>query len=353
MTNFLQNAIKPTGIGAVKPVAPKKATPVAPVAPKIAPKPVGAKPIAPKPITPAPVEDKEETVTPIKPPTAAPAPKAAPAPAPKNLGIKPLAAPKMAAPKVKDIVNKPVEEVTEEEVKASVEEEVVPFTKAVEIVEPVKETAVETEKAKEEEKEEVKVEEKEEKKTTKKTTRKTSKKAKEETDEETEFVPELMPQRCDRDYNEVMSETVIYSAGEEWEQQCREIDEQIKAIQITPDMNTATLKQATAELSQLRDTLYLEASTAKTIMESVESKISIVKQLNAKGSSPDERKLNSIKACMYHKVNDITVNLFELEDVARAKHNFYDSVMKQIEYKSKALITMNGGLKLEKDMLGA
>lgn len=341
--NFLKpNMIKP--VQGIKPVAPKATQQVPPIVPKAAPVVPGVKPIspiAPKAMPKAPAKQTEENTTET---TTVVAPK-------------PMVAPKIVTEnKIKDIVNKP-EEVVEEKVTDEVTEATEENTK-----EQVKEVSETVEKAKEIKEEETVKETKEketknneEKQVTTKTTRKSSrssKSTKQEVENE-EFIPELMPKRCERDYNEVISETVIYSAGEEWEMQCKEIDEQLRAIQITPDMNAATMKQATAELSQLRDMLYLEANTAKTIMESIESKITIVKQLNAKGSSPDERKLNSIKACMYHKVDDMTVNLFELEDVARAKHNFYESVMKQIEYKSKALITMNGGLKLEKDIMGA
>lgn len=217
--------------------------------------------------------------------------------------------------------------------------------------EEVKDKPVVVVETKEEVKEEVKEEKKEEtpKETKKKTTRRSTKK-KEET--ETEFVPEEIPTKNAEEYNEIIASTIIYSAGADWDKQVSELNEQLKSIVIEPDMNTATMKQAMSDLVKLKDVIFSEYTLSKTILEAAERKIDLVKGLNAKGSSADERKLNSLKACVEYKEGDLTINLFELFDVASVKFNFYESLMKQIDFKAKSLITMNGALKLEKEALG-
>jgi hypothetical protein len=166
------------------------------------------------------------------------------------------------------------------------------------------------------------------------------------------YIPEQIPQRTQIPYEEVLSAIIISSAGSDWDMQVAELTQTLKAISIEPDMNTATMKHAMADLVSLKDTIFHEFTLSKTILEATERKIDMVKALNAKGTSSDERKLNSTKACMAHKEGSMTINLFELLDVAAAKHNFYSEFMKQIEFKAKSLITMNGALKLEKDALG-
>lgn len=168
--------------------------------------------------------------------------------------------------------------------------------------------------------------------------------------ETTEFTPTLLPQRSTVDYEELIANLVITSLGEEWDKMVEQIRMQLKSIQITPDMNSATMKQSTADLAALRDEIFYEATQAKTTFEGVLSKIDVVKGLNTKGSSPDERKLNGLRACVHYSENGYEINLYELLEVARVKHNFFSETMKQIEYKKNALITMNGALKLEKDL---
>lgn len=162
----------------------------------------------------------------------------------------------------------------------------------------------------------------------------------------------LLPERSKVEYEELIANLVISSLGEEWDKMVEEVRCKLKSIQITPDMNTATMKEASADLATLRDELFYDASQARTIFEGVVAKIDVVKGLNTKGSSPDERKLNGLKACVHYTENGYTVNLYELLEAARVKHNFYTDVMKQIDYKRGALITMNGALKIEKDTLG-
>ena len=162
----------------------------------------------------------------------------------------------------------------------------------------------------------------------------------------------LLPERSKVEYEELIANLVISSLGEEWDKMVEEVRCKLKSIQITPDMNTATMKEASADLATLRDELFYDASQARTIFEGIVSKIDVVKGLNTKGSSPDERKLNGLKACVHYTESGYTVNLYELLEAARVKHNFYTDVMKQIDYKRGALITMNGALKIEKDTLG-
>ena len=166
------------------------------------------------------------------------------------------------------------------------------------------------------------------------------------------YTPEKVPTRSEIPYEEVVAAIIISSAGAEWDKQVAELTAALKSIAIEPDMNTATMKHAMSELVTLKDTIWSEVNSSKTVLEAVKRKIDMVSILNAKGSSTDERKANALRACMKHTENDITINLYELLDVASAKYNFYSELMKQIDFKAKSLITMNGALKLEKDALG-
>lgn len=330
-----------------KPIAPQinkaKGTEAQPIKPQVQPKPQPIKPIA----TPG-----KTIPTPIK-----PAKTILPGGGLLNKTPKPVTPQQVEEVKEDKKEEKvtlsptPATETTKKEVKEKVTEEKLEVVEVKNLSVNGKELVDEKGEVKAEEVSKEKEEKEETPKGTKKKTAKRSTKKKEEAKEE-DFIPEEIPSKSGEEYNEIIASTIIYSAGADWDKQVAELTEQLKGIVIEPDMNTATMKQAMADLVGLKDTVFLEYTLSKSILEAAHRKIDLVKGLNAKGSSADERKLNSYKACAEHKEGDLTINLFELLDVASVKYNFYDSLMKQIDFKAKSLITMNGALKLEKDALG-
>lgn len=316
------------------------------------------KPIAPqinkeKAVTPPPVKPMAtvKQPAPIK-PIAKPTAKSPILPGGGLIKPAPIAAAKKEEPVAKEEVKE--EKVTLQPAPANETKEEAPKDKPVivakkeEAIKVDEDGKVEIKAEKIEVKEETKEEEVKETKP-KKTTR--NRKKAEPASTESDFVPEEIPSKSAEEYNDIIASSIIYSAGADWDKQVAELTEMLKAIVIEPDMNTATMKETMSDLVKLKDTIFSEYTLSKTILEAANRKIDVVKGLNAKGSSADERKLNSFKACVEHKEGDLTINLFELLDVATAKFNFYDSLMRQIDFKAKSLITMNGALKLEKDAL--
>lgn len=367
--SFLGKGIKP-GVAPVigKPAAPKPVIggikPVVGIKPGIKPaiKPV-TKEKENEEVTPVPVEAEENKIS--------IAPKAASAPSIKLPTVKaPSIKPVEEAEGIKEEVIEEKEEVTQEAVETAEETKEESIQETMEAVEEKHPREIAIEQAKKEELvygeytiEEwnamspqkrgsitrAKTKEAKAKREAGKTAGKEST-TKTQTKEPVEFVPTLLPQRSSVDYEELIANLVITSLGEEWDKMVDQVRVQLKSIQITPDMNSATMKQATADLAALRDEIYYEATQAKTTFEGVTSKIEVVKGLNTKGASAEERKLNGLRACVHYSEGGYDINLFELLEVARVKYNFYSETMKQIEYKKNALITMNGALKLEKDL---
>ena len=378
MAGFLGLNKKIAG-GAVKPVAPAKpsikpvVTGVKPsIKPVVAPIKTGVKPATIKP-TIKPVQ-KEEEVKPVEAAVETTAENTVESkiePVVVAQEVKPEETVSLTPVETSETVEETTEEVVEEI------EAIVETTETTEVVEATEETKEET---KEEVKSETKTdipqgyteeewnalspqkrgaitrkknqEEKKSKDTNKDSNNETNKEVKAQTKDQA-YIPEQIPQRSQIPYEEVLSAVIISSAGKEWDMQVAELTQALKAITIEPDMNSATMKYAMADLVALKDAIFHEYTLSKTVLEGTERKIDMVKTLNAKGSSSDERKLNSAKACIAYQEDGIAINLYELLDVASAKFNFYSELMKQIEFKAKSLITMNGALKLEKDALGS
>jgi hypothetical protein len=140
----------------------------------------------------------------------------------------------------------------------------------------------------------------------------------------------------------------------EWETFRNETSTRFNEIVISNDMTTTAIKSTLAELSSMKDSIWLEFNDTKTMFENLTAKepegiIERIKKISSKGSNPEERKLNATYAVMNYKdENGNVVNLYELLDEMRDRFNFLKSLMDGIAYKNSVLITMLGSLKLEK-----
>jgi hypothetical protein len=198
--------------------------------------------------------------------------------------------------------------------------------------------------------EEVKVTEQKTKK------KRTSKKKEEKVKEE---IAETEPKELVIPSTEVSFEEAINSIrsgfiDEQWEKFKAESKERINGIVIKNSMTTSMIKETLADLSEFRDSIWSEYADTKTLFENLSGKdpegvIERIKRMSVKGSNAEERKLNSVLAIINYKDKEgRAINLYEVLDESRERFNYLYSLMKQIEYKNSALVTMLGSIKSEK-----
>lgn len=215
------------------------------------------------------------------------------------------------------------------------------------------------EEIKEEEKETKNIEEekKEEPKETKKKTSSKKKTSKNKESNENKSNESIAPKEIpatEIDYAEAMVSIKSNFVDQEWETFREEIITQLNEINISSDMTPSALKETIANLSALKESIWVQYNDTKTAFEKLTAKepeglIERIKKLNASGSNSEERKINSILAVMNYKDGaGRNINLFELLDETRERYNFLKSVMDSTQYKTNVLITMLGSLKLEK-----
>jgi hypothetical protein len=290
----------------------------------------GVKPPAPKPIGG------------IKPPAPKPVGAAKPAPVmPKAPVAKKPTKPTVVTPEV-------IEEViTEPEV-----QEVDLGIEAAEPAQVVEETVVEettvAEVIKEEDIEEA-VQEEHKKKASRRNTKK-KEVAVEESAEETRTVS-IVPKVETQEIEDYMM-PVILPTLETWEDEKEEIETVIAELEITPDMNSATLRVLLSDLATAYSTINKKLTHYKTQYENLTGKdgiIECVKALYNHGKNAEERKLAATQACMnYTKPGEDTgVNLFEYEYMVRDRFYYYESKAKELDFKRQLLITFNGMLNIE------
>ena len=243
-----------------------------------------------------------------------------------------------------------IEEETEEE--AVVAEETVEEKDETE----VKAEEVKAEETKEEEKpkktrgrkpkktEEPKKENKEESKT----------EAKAETKESAEIdeVQEFIMPRTEVDFETALAEIVPQFESKEWNKQRTEIQDELNKVVIPIDPNNTTILELLSQLSQLRQKvnplfMHYKAEHENINMKEPEGLIERVKRVNMTGSNESVRRRNGVLACMSYKGKHGVINLYEMGEEIRRRYTFLRYTMENIDYQSRALITMSAALKLE------
>lgn len=193
-----------------------------------------------------------------------------------------------------------------------------------------------------------------EKKTVKTKSKSKAKKAEKAIDESSseEDNTEVIVPKTEGTYSEAVLAIKSTFVDEEWELFKKDTSDRLCEIQITSDMTPAALKHTISDLNALRDSVWLHFLECKTFFETLTAKddglLDRIKRLNSKGSNDNERKINAAVAIMNYKENGKSINLYEVLDASRARFNYTKGLMESIQYKSNAVITMLGNLKLEK-----
>ena len=273
---------------------------------------------------------------------------------------------------VKQQIIKPAKEET---IEAKIEEDSVKETenqeepvaseensKEVTVEEDSKEEAVE-EEAKEEAKQKVVEEQPKKKRTRRKKAEIEADKANqvsesnEETDSES-IVENYSDSDHITDYETAVNAISSQIVDPEWEELKQDLAESVNAINITADINVAGVKNALADLNSVYQKAWYEFQAVKTKYNELAGKepdglIRQIKRLNGTGNNAESRERAGILACKNYKPNgsDEVVDLYSLFSIVSERYIFLEAVINNIEFKRNLLITMNGLLKLENDLL--
>ena len=224
-------------------------------------------------------------------------------------------------------------ETTTEEVKEEVKEEVVE-------VKVAEETPVETKKEVEEEKP---------KKTTKKSTaKKTTKKA--EPSEIT--VPEVdESKRVSIEEMDAVMRPIVAPTTAAWEQEKKDVLAALDSIEVEQDMTMAQVKNALAELDDLKFEILPKQHDAETLYDGTKQNYDTVKAIAiSKGSATNAegRKAEGILACQnYVTPGGEVVDLHQYMLLIEERNKFYQKVVEGITFKKYSLVNYNNALKAE------
>lgn len=148
--------------------------------------------------------------------------------------------------------------------------------------------------------------------------------------------------------------------NEDWESLKEEISSDLEGIKISADMNPSILKQTIADLSNIRQKIWIPYQETKTLYYQLSNKEpeGLIEQVKRTAFGEEERndmerKRAGVLACIQYTPPGAEgyINLYRLLDATMDKYNFLKGAIELIQYKTNILITMNGAIKLETQLL--
>lgn len=147
---------------------------------------------------------------------------------------------------------------------------------------------------------------------------------------------------------------VVVPLNDEWTNEKREAEKQMRGIIIDSDMTPAEYTVLLAKIDNFKTDLlyrYLSAKSAYEQWCDKDGYMEQVKLLNTSGKNAEERKRNSVLSCrnFIPEGKDRPVNLYDAVYFVKDRYVFYKGLLEHLESKSKLIITISAMLKIQTD----
>lgn len=219
-----------------------------------------------------------------------------------------------------------------------------------EIEEP-NEISIEEESKEEEEsvEKETKVEEKPKKKSRKKVA---AKETAETSNTATITVPVVdESKRVSIEEMDLVMRPIVAPTTELWEQEKKDVLEALDNIKVEQDMTMTQVKNALAELDELRFEILPKQHDAETMYDGTKQNYDTVKAIaisNGTATNAEGRKAEGILACQnYVTPSGEVVDLHQYMLLIEERNKFYQKIVDGINFKKYSLVNYNNALKIE------
>ena len=207
------------------------------------------------------------------------------------------------------------------------------------------------EESKEEEpvEKETKVEEKPKKKSRKKTA---AKETVETSNTATITVPVVdESKRISIEEMDLVMRPIVAPTTELWEQEKKDVLEALDNIKVEQDMTMTQVKNALAELDELRFEILPKQHDAETMYDGTKQNYDTVKAIaisNGTATNAEGRKAEGILACQnYVTPSGEVVDLHQYMLLIEERNKFYQKIVDGINFKKYSLVNYNNALKIE------
>ena len=144
---------------------------------------------------------------------------------------------------------------------------------------------------------------------------------------------------------------IVAPTTELWEQEKKDVLEALDNIKVEQDMTMAQVKNALAELDELRFEILPKQHDAETMYDGTKQNYDTVKAIaisNGTATNAEGRKAEGILACQnYVTPSGEVVDLHQYMLLIEERNKFYQKIVDGINFKKYSLVNYNNALKIE------
>lgn len=136
----------------------------------------------------------------------------------------------------------------------------------------------------------------------------------------------------------------------EFNQYIKDRRQKLTNIVLPPDINPTTARMVLSQLDTLYTHIRYDLADSESAYQRTESIIRQHERTKIEGRNEEERKKNASLYLEAFPAGDETVNMYEWNRLLKTRYEMIKSLVDIIENKQQRLITMNGFLKIDKDI---
>ena len=143
---------------------------------------------------------------------------------------------------------------------------------------------------------------------------------------------------------------IIDMSTEEWSDYKVRIRNSINTLNIPSDVSPKVAIVILSRIDELHSFIRVSYSELESSKENIDLKVKEVERLGLQGRNEDERRRNAVLEVRQIQTED-GFTLYDMQRETTERYTFMRSILDVLTSKQNRLITINGLLKLEKDLM--
>ncbi|ARO21401.1 hypothetical protein B2J90_28715 (plasmid) [Bacillus tropicus] len=143
---------------------------------------------------------------------------------------------------------------------------------------------------------------------------------------------------------------IVDMTAEQWAAYRRELNQNTQSIHIPTDVNPAMAISILSRIDNIYSTLRIQFSDLESSKERIDLMVKEIERVGLTGKNEDERKRNAVM-----EVRKVTtqegLTLYDMQRESTERYMFIKGILDVLINKQNRLITINGLLKLDKDLV--
>lgn len=143
---------------------------------------------------------------------------------------------------------------------------------------------------------------------------------------------------------------IVDMTGEQWDQYRQELSRQAQGIHIPTDVNPSVAITILSNIDRIYSNLRIQYSDLESAKERIDMMVKELERVGLTGKNEDERKRNAVME-VRKKTTTSGLTLYDMQRESTERYLYIKGVLDVLIHKQNRLITINGLLKLDKDLM--